>query len=115
MSLARAVYSKANTYLLDDPLSALDSSVGKHVFEFVVGPNGILSGFVCFNNNNNTISVLILISDVRKWCLLYTILGSDIMYTYHNVFIVLGQNYSAAWWRNRIPGHLSRDVQPENW
>ncbi|KAG8321750.1 Canalicular multispecific organic anion transporter 1 [Homalodisca vitripennis] len=44
ISLARAVYSKADVYLLDDPLSAVDSHVGKHIFENVIGPNGALHG-----------------------------------------------------------------------
>ncbi|XP_065205458.1 multidrug resistance-associated protein 1-like [Planococcus citri] len=42
LSLARAVYYGADVYLLDDPLSAVDSQVGKHVFERVIGPNGLL-------------------------------------------------------------------------
>uniref|UniRef100_A0A3P8P981 ATP-binding cassette, sub-family C (CFTR/MRP), member 2 n=1 Tax=Astatotilapia calliptera TaxID=8154 RepID=A0A3P8P981_ASTCA len=42
VSLARAVYSQADIYLLDDPLSAVDSHVGKHLFENVIGPNGLL-------------------------------------------------------------------------
>ncbi|KAG8192593.1 hypothetical protein JTE90_015226 [Oedothorax gibbosus] len=42
VSLARAVYSKADIYLLDDPLSAVDSHVGKHIFDKVIGPNGLL-------------------------------------------------------------------------
>ena len=33
VSLARAVYSDADIYLLDDPLSAVDFTVGKHIFE----------------------------------------------------------------------------------
>ncbi|XP_006903270.1 PREDICTED: multidrug resistance-associated protein 9-like, partial [Elephantulus edwardii] len=33
ISLARAVYSNHDIYLLDDPLSAVDAHVGKHVFE----------------------------------------------------------------------------------
>lgn len=33
VSLARAVYSDADIYLLDDPLSAVDLKVGKHIFE----------------------------------------------------------------------------------
>ena len=35
VSLARAVYNNADLYLLDDPLSAVDSHVGKHIFEKV--------------------------------------------------------------------------------
>ena len=42
VSLARAVYQEADIYLLDDPLSAVDSHVGKHIFEKVVGPEGML-------------------------------------------------------------------------
>lgn len=42
VSLARAIYANADLYLLDDPLSAVDSHVGKHIFEQVIGPNGIL-------------------------------------------------------------------------
>ncbi|XP_031350249.1 multidrug resistance-associated protein 1 isoform X4 [Photinus pyralis] len=42
VSLARAVYSNSDIYLLDDPLSAVDSHVGKHIFEQVVGPDGLL-------------------------------------------------------------------------
>ncbi|CAM9904704.1 unnamed protein product, partial [Hapterophycus canaliculatus] len=33
LSLARALYSDADLFLLDDPLSALDAEVGKQVFE----------------------------------------------------------------------------------
>lgn len=29
----RAVYEDADIYLLDDPLSAVDAEVGKHLFE----------------------------------------------------------------------------------
>ncbi|XP_075420665.1 multidrug resistance-associated protein 1 isoform X1 [Tenrec ecaudatus] len=42
VSLARAVYCNADVYLLDDPLSAVDAHVGKHIFENVVGPKGML-------------------------------------------------------------------------
>ncbi len=33
VSLARAVYRQADIYLLDDPLSAVDTGVAKHLFE----------------------------------------------------------------------------------
>ena len=42
MSLARAVYFNADIYFLDDPLSAVDSRVGKHIFDKVIGPEGLL-------------------------------------------------------------------------
>ncbi|XP_049538576.1 multidrug resistance-associated protein 1 isoform X1 [Anopheles darlingi] len=42
VSLARAVYNDADVYFLDDPLSAVDSHVGKHIFEQVIGSSGLL-------------------------------------------------------------------------
>ena len=36
VSLARAVYSDADLYLMDDPLSAVDSHVGKHILDEVL-------------------------------------------------------------------------------
>ncbi|KAK3094333.1 hypothetical protein FSP39_000405 [Pinctada imbricata] len=42
ISLARAVYHNCDVYLLDDPLSAVDSHVGKDLFKNVIGNNGLL-------------------------------------------------------------------------
>lgn len=36
INLARALYRKADIYLLDDPLSAVDTNVGRHLFELCV-------------------------------------------------------------------------------
>jgi len=46
VSLARAVYSDADVYFMDDPLSAVDSHVGKHIFQQVIGPQGLLKNKV---------------------------------------------------------------------
>jgi len=42
VALARAVYREADVYLLDDPLSAVDTHVAKHLFEGCV--RGFLKG-----------------------------------------------------------------------
>ncbi|XP_069492524.1 uncharacterized protein [Ambystoma mexicanum] len=42
VSLARAVYSDADIFLLDDPLSAVDVHVGNHLFDKVIGNTGLL-------------------------------------------------------------------------
>ncbi|TGZ81048.1 ABC transporter family protein [Ascodesmis nigricans] len=44
VTLARAVYARADVYLLDDPLSAVDQHVGKHLIEHVLGRQGLLAG-----------------------------------------------------------------------
>ena len=40
------MYQDESIYLLDDPLSAVDAHVGKHIFEKVIGPKGILANKV---------------------------------------------------------------------
>ena len=42
VSLARAAYSRADVVVLDDPLSAVDAHVGRHLFAHVLGPRGLL-------------------------------------------------------------------------
>lgn len=44
LTLARAVYARADVYLLDDCLSAVDQHVGRHLINNVLGPNGLLAG-----------------------------------------------------------------------
>ena len=53
ISLARAVYNNADIYLLDDPLSAVDSNVGKHIFQKVIGPKGTV-----FENHSKSLILL---------------------------------------------------------
>ena len=43
VALARACYARAQTLLLDDPLSAVDAHVGKHIFREVLGPKGLMA------------------------------------------------------------------------
>jgi len=45
--MARAVYQDCDVYLLDDPLSAVDSHVGRQLFTQVIGNDGLLAGKVC--------------------------------------------------------------------
>ncbi|KAF9914919.1 hypothetical protein BX616_007298 [Lobosporangium transversale] len=42
VSLARAAYQDADIYLLDDPLSAVDAHVSQHLWQNLVGPEGLL-------------------------------------------------------------------------
>jgi len=44
LTLARAVYARADIYLLDDVLSAVDQHVGRHIINNVLGPKGLLMG-----------------------------------------------------------------------
>ena len=44
------MYFDVDVYLLDDPLSAVDSHVGKHIFDKVIGPRGKLRKKVQFES-----------------------------------------------------------------
>ncbi|KAG8336010.1 ATPase [Homalodisca vitripennis] len=63
VSLARAVYSDADIYLMDDPLSAVDSHVGKHIFEHVIGPRGQLHKKV-----SKITRAIQKVTNIFEWC-----------------------------------------------
>ncbi|KAF8930478.1 Canalicular multispecific organic anion transporter 2 [Dissophora ornata] len=42
VSLARAAYHDADIYLMDDPLSAVDAHVDQHLWDAMIGPEGLL-------------------------------------------------------------------------
>ena len=65
VSLARAVYADMDLYFLDDPLSAVDSHVGKHIFDKVIGPNGLLAGKVYINSEHSKEKWRLLICNYR--------------------------------------------------
>jgi len=44
VTLARAVYARADIYLLDDVLSAVDQHVGRHLIDNLLGAKGLLAG-----------------------------------------------------------------------
>jgi len=46
VAMACAVYQDCDVYLLDDPLSAVDSHVGRQLFTQVIGNEGLLAGKV---------------------------------------------------------------------
>ena len=53
LALARAVYSRADIFILDDILSAVDEHVGKHIIKNVLGSTGLLKSrcrILCTNN-----------------------------------------------------------------
>ncbi|KAJ1903763.1 ATP-binding cassette glutathione S-conjugate transporter ycf1 [Coemansia sp. IMI 209127] len=44
LALARTVYSKADIYVLDDPLSAVDAHVKRHILDNIIMDSGLLGG-----------------------------------------------------------------------
>jgi ATP-binding cassette subfamily C (CFTR/MRP) protein 1 len=54
LGLARAVYQRADLYLLDDVFSAVDANVAKHIFDRVIGPKGLLKETTRFVSMNST-------------------------------------------------------------
>lgn len=53
LALARAVYARANIYLLDDVLSAVDSHVGRNIIQQVFSKSGLLARLTIVLATNN--------------------------------------------------------------
>ncbi|KAF0990502.1 hypothetical protein HZS_3052 [Henneguya salminicola] len=53
IGLARALYSTATIYLLDDPFSALDKNVGNKIFQNVISSDGYLSNKIRILTTHN--------------------------------------------------------------
>ncbi|KAJ2701926.1 ATP-binding cassette glutathione S-conjugate transporter ycf1, partial [Coemansia sp. IMI 209128] len=52
LALARTVYSKADIYFLDDPLSAVDAIVKRHILDNIILSTGLLGDKLCFVTTN---------------------------------------------------------------
>lgn len=70
LSLARAVYSRADVYLFDDVLSAVDEHVGAHIIKEVLGRKGLLASKtkILATNSINVLSqadIIAMISEGR--------------------------------------------------
>ena len=90
VSLARAVYSQADIYVLDDPLSAVDSHVAKYLFSEVIGPNGLLKRKVWFYYPLNTSPQLSTLSPWSWYCSQIqasVISTSDYIRSINNIYI----------------------------
>ncbi|KAE9392058.1 hypothetical protein BT96DRAFT_959412 [Gymnopus androsaceus JB14] len=52
IALARALYTRKEIYVFDDPLSALDSTTSTYIFKALFGPQGLLRGKTVIMSTN---------------------------------------------------------------
>lgn len=67
VELARAAYSGAAVWLLDDPLSAVDPAVGKHIFEHLLLSTKNTSDSDEDNNNNTKAATKVLVTHQKQY------------------------------------------------
>lgn len=73
VNLARTIYRRADIYLLDDPLSSVDSQVGRYLFDNVIGPNGCLRDSIRLLITNQLeylqhVDWIVVMEEVRESC-----------------------------------------------
>lgn len=74
------MYSEADIYLFDDPLSAVDAHVGAHIFKQAIGPKGLLKEKVKEKNLIRKIRMTLFVffsltldtSVSHTWCVPFT-------------------------------------------
>ncbi|KAJ2614979.1 hypothetical protein H4S08_001460 [Coemansia sp. RSA 1365] len=81
VSLARAIYARADVYILDDPLAAVDAHVSKHIFTHVIGPQGMLQSRarIFVTNALQYLNSVDSIAMLRDGCIIEQGLSADVM------------------------------------
>lgn len=57
INLARAVYSRPDIFLLDNPLCAIDVATARNIYENLLGKNGLLKNIVSNKHLQSHISI----------------------------------------------------------
>lgn len=73
------MYKEADVYLLDDPLSAVDTHVGKHIFEKCIKGNVIQLNLhlILFNKSNKYFLICFVFYRLSQGTILYSYHTSD--------------------------------------
>ncbi|KAJ2053243.1 ATP-binding cassette glutathione S-conjugate transporter ycf1 [Coemansia sp. S16] len=66
LALARTVYSKADIYFLDDPLSAVDAIVKRHILDNIILSTGLLGDKLRFVTSNADMPSASILADIRQ-------------------------------------------------
>ena len=75
IALARAVYADADLYIMDDPLSAVDVHVGRHIFDHCISGNPAVHPAVHMNTPL-AIGSVVYVALQRCLCAIYLIQGA---------------------------------------